>query len=115
MEYPLPLVVVAQLEPIMGYNPEELPKIIEALAYEMRFCQTLIDRLSITIKEHQKLYADSYENPAKSEYYRGMLVAFNATRNDYSGWLAKTKAHFEEVTGGSGIQDQAVRTPAADT
>ena len=101
MEYPPSFVAVAHLEPIMDYKPEELPKVIEGLAYEMRFAKTLIDRMDITIRNHQALYGESYDSSLKSEYYRGMLVAFNAIRNDYKVYLDKTKAHFEEVTGGT--------------
>lgn len=95
----------------MSYTAEELPKIIEGLAYEMRFAQTLIDRIGVTIRDHQALYAESYENSQKSEYYRGMLVAFNAVRNDYKAYLAKTKAHFDEVTGAH-LQNKTL--PASD-
>ena len=95
----------------MSYTPEELPKVIECLAYELRFAKTLTDRLDVTIKEHQKLYAESYEDPLKSAYFRGMLIAFNATRNDYLAYFAKTKAKFEEITGAD-LQDKTL--PASD-
>lgn len=82
----------------MDYKPEELPKVIEGLAYEMRFAKTLTERMTISIKELQEKYAEAYMDQAKSEYYRGMLVAFGSVRLDYQAHFDKTKAHFEEVT-----------------